>query len=98
MTEQELMAEIRSAVYERGLIAYHTRDSRGSWSNGFPDLIIAGPGGVIFREVKSMRGRLTESQWTWGHRLLKAGANYDIWRPPCWPEAINDELDRLAKV
>lgn len=98
MTENELMENIRQLVNLSHLVAYHTRDSRGSWSPGFPDLIIAGPGGVIFREVKSHQGRLAKSQWDWGNRLLEAGADWGVWRPGDWPENITEQLNQLAKI
>ena len=56
MSERELDKHIRKLCADLALSRYHTLDSRGS-SAGFPDLVIAGPSGVIFAECKSMPGR-----------------------------------------
>jgi hypothetical protein len=98
MTEAEFMESIRGLVALCQLRAFHARDSRGSWGTGFPDLVIVGPGGAIFREVKTGRGRLTGRQWDWGHALLGAGLDWAVWRPEDWPERIHEQLRRLAKV
>ena len=52
MSEDELDDVIREACRVRGLLAYHTHDSRRS-APGFPDWVIIGPGGGIFRECKA---------------------------------------------
>lgn len=80
MTERELDKQVRRLADDLGLIRYHTLDSRGS-SAGFPDWVIAGPGGVIFAESKSMNGKLRPEQAEWRDRLLEAGATWYLWRP-----------------
>jgi hypothetical protein len=80
MTEKELGRHIRKLARDLGLLAYHTADSRGS-SAGYPDWTIAGPGGVLFAELKSARGTLRPEQVEWRDRLLDAGARWHLWRP-----------------
>jgi hypothetical protein len=80
MTEKELDKNIRRLCADLGLHRYHVLDSRGS-SAGFPDLVIAGPGGVIFAELKSARGTLRPEQTEWRDILLDAGARWHLWRP-----------------
>jgi hypothetical protein len=64
---------------------------------GFPDLVIAGPGGVAFRELKSDRGRLSADQKLWQGALLDAGADHWVWRPTDWVDGlVNEELRMLA--
>ncbi len=91
MTEKELQAAIRDACAYAGLLCYHTYDSRRS-PEGFPDVVAVGPYGVIFRELKSERGRLTQHQQLWIERLTAAGADADVWRPADWPECVLGEL------
>lgn len=81
MTETELMEKIRSACKDLGLLAFHDYDSRRSWGPGFPDLVVAGPRGVIFRECKDMRNQLSPDQRKWRHMLAVGSADYGLWRP-----------------
>jgi hypothetical protein len=55
-------------------------------NRGFTDLMIVGPGGVIFRELKTEAGmrpgaRLRPDQTTWRYRLTAAGQDWAIWTP-----------------
>lgn len=81
MTEAELMEHVRLLCKELGLLAFHDHDSRRSWGPGFPDLVIAGPGGLIFREVKNAVNSLSPEQRRWGSVLSQAGADWAPWRP-----------------
>ena len=56
------MEHVRRLCSDLGLRAFHAADSRRSWGPGYPDLTIAGPGGVLFRELKTARGYLTRPQ------------------------------------
>lgn len=51
---------------------------------GFPDLVLARNGVVLFRELKSDKGKASEDQLAW---LLAVGG--EIWRPSDW--------DRIAR-
>ncbi len=91
MTERQLLDAVREACRWAGLLAYHTFNSRRS-EPGFPDLVIVGPAGVIFRELKAERGRLTADQRTWLDQLTEAGADAAVWRPDSWPDRVLSEL------
>lgn len=94
--ESAFLADVLSAVASRPtLFAYHSFDSRLD-TGGFPDLVIAGPGGVIFRELKIPRGSLSPTQTDWKYALLAAGADYDVWLPSHLPGLISRTLDKLA--
>lgn len=80
MTEAALLAHVRSLAVDLRLSIYHTHDSRRS-EPGFPDLVIVGPGGVLWRELKTERGRLTVPQKAWLARLRAAGQDAEVWRP-----------------
>jgi hypothetical protein len=65
---------------------HHETDSRRS-KKGFPDLLIAGPGGVLFVELKSAKGKTTAEQEEWLDKLDQAGATVYVWRPADFEDA-----------
>lgn len=75
-----LDARIRRLCEDLGLLRYHTFDSRRS-TKGFPDLVICGPRGVLFRELKSQRGKVTAEQRAWLCALIDTGQDAGVWRP-----------------
>jgi hypothetical protein len=82
MSEDDLERAIRRIIADLpALGAFHARDSRRSAGPGYPDWTIAGPGGVIWRELKTMRGRLTREQDDWLCLLTDAGGDAGVWRP-----------------
>jgi hypothetical protein len=95
MTERQLLDAVRDACRWSGLLTYHAFDSRRS-ERGFPDVVVVGPHGVLWRELKSDRGRLTPDQVLWLDRLNAAGANAAVWRPCDWPDRILAELARVG--
>jgi hypothetical protein len=95
MTEAQLLAVVRDACKWSGLLVYHTFDSRRS-ERGFPDTVVCGPRGVLYRELKSERGRLTADQQTWLDRLTQAGVDASVWRPDDWPSRVFAELHGIG--
>lgn len=91
MTEAELLSTVRDACRWGGLLTFHAFDSRRS-EPGFPDLVIVGSDGLLFRELKTDRGRLTRAQQTWLDTLYRTGADATVWRPVDWPTRILTEL------
>lgn len=81
MSEDTLMEEIRKACFNLRLMAYHVPDSRRAWSPGFPDLVIAGPGGTLLRESKDRDNSLKPEQRRWGSYLERSGIDWAVWRP-----------------
>lgn len=80
MTEAELSDHVRNACDALKLRSYHTYDSRKS-SSGFPDWAIVGRSGLIFRELKTEKGRLSVDQVLWLEDLARTGHDADVWRP-----------------
>ena len=80
MTEAELLSSVRKVAKDLGLRAYHTHDSRRS-EPGFPDLVIVGPEGILYRELKTQKGRVRPEQTAWITDLIRAGQNAGLWRP-----------------
>jgi hypothetical protein len=80
MSENELERAVRRILRDLPqILAYHTRDSRRS-PEGFPDWCLVGRG-VMFRELKTARGKLTAAQQTWLMQLKAAHADMAVWRP-----------------
>ena len=105
VTEAGLLQEVHALCGEFGLLVHHCRDSRACDGNkGLPDLIIAGPGGVIFAELKSEDGERSADQDLWAWTLTRAcdggsvRMDYQLWRPTDLTSGlIRAELERIAK-
>ncbi len=94
MTERELQNLIRETCQWHGLLFFHPFDSRRS-EPGWPDVVIVGPQGALFRELKGPRGRVTPAQQTWLDAMTTAGLNAGVWRPADWPDRVLAELERV---
>jgi len=94
MTEAQFQQKVTDLCDWLGLKWHHETDSRKS-KKGFPDLVIAGPGGVLFAELKSQKGRVSAAQRGWLSTLGDAGANCYLWRPSDWPD-VEARLRQLA--
>ena len=80
MTERELEHGVRALLADLpSLRWYHTFNSRRSPS-GFPDLVIVG-NRVIYRELKTAKGKVTDAQAEWLHALVLAEQDACVWRP-----------------
>lgn len=95
MTEAQLQRAVLELAGWLRLRAYHTHDSRRS-QRGFPDIVCVGPHGLIWAELKSASGTLTDDQWSWQYALLTAGQRAYVWRPCDWPEPIETQLRSIA--
>lgn len=83
------------------ILPAHTED--GGWitavagdGKGFPDLLILGSEGVLYRELKTTKGRCTPEQSAWLAALDGAGENGGIWTPVDWFDGtIRKELEAI---
>lgn len=98
LTEEQLLGLVIQLCSKMGLLWKHDPDSRQVRSvRGFPDLVIAGPRGVIFRELKPASGQTSAHQDLWIWTLCKSGASCEVWRPDDWHSGrIRETLERLA--
>ena len=107
MTEDDLLRNVLHLAKLLGLRTAHFRPAKvgDRWvtavqgdGKGFPDLVIVGPKGVLFRELKSAKGRLTREQSAWAAALIRAGGNWGEWLPKHWGAdggRIREELEAL---
>ena len=97
MTEAEFQAMIIEACRLHGVEVFHPAISLRS-EPGYPDLTLVGATGVMFRELKTEKGRLSEHQRYWIAILSQAGADVGVWRPSQWPGEILEQIKMLGKV
>ena len=95
-SESDFQSQVRALCRFYGLTVYHTHNSQRS-DPGFPDLVIVGASGVLFRELKTEVGRLRPMQKFWISVLQSAGQDADVWRPSDL-ERIKLELKALGRV
>ena len=97
MTEADLQRAVIDLIRWLGLHYFHDNDSRRNRA-GWPDLAIAGPGGLILRELKTDAGRLRPEQMDWISILTLGGADVAVWRPvDLTTGRIQNELKQLTK-
>lgn len=77
-----LQAILVSYLSQLDLAGHHVRDSRrGGGMPGWPDWVIIGPGGILYRELKAEHGIVEPDQRRMGALISRAGGDWDVWRP-----------------
>jgi len=82
-TERAFQNEVVRYARMMGWRLYHTHDSRRSEA-GFPDLVLVRRPRLVWAELKSERGRLTDDQRAWIEELRACGQEVHVWRPSNW--------------
>lgn len=97
MTEAEFTTKVIKECHRLGLLVFHSVDTRRDIGKGFPDLVIAGPSGHLFVELKVPGGRMRPEQTDWAWKL-RAGAPwcYEVWTPEELEWAIPFTLKEMA--
>lgn len=72
---------LRTAHFRPAQTAQGWRTPVQGDGKGFPDLVLVGRGGVLYRELKSAAGALSAEQDAWLFDLSMAGQNTGVWRP-----------------
>lgn len=81
MTHGEVVAEILGRAAQRGVLGHYCPDSRRcEGDRGLPDVLLVGPFGAAWVEVKTGAAQLKPAQTTWKHMLLAAGQRYEVMR------------------
>ena len=92
-------ADFQTMVVDRARwLGWRVHHDRGDYRSciggdpGFPDLVLAREGQVIFAELKSARGKITQQQTEWLTDLSGTTAHsgttvsVHVWRPADWPQ------------
>lgn len=87
VTEEVFLGRVRRYALDHAWTFYHTRDSRRS-AAGFPDCVLAQPGRLLFAELKSTTGKLTQDQAVWLELLRHTipGVEVYLWTPHDWQD------------
>jgi hypothetical protein len=108
MTEAELEIEVVDLCEQLRLLWHHcTSSTRCRGRRGLPDMVIVGPRGHLFRELKGADGETTSDQDLWGwslNRSARPGEHIDAtislwsgWWPGDWHNGrIRKELEAIA--
>jgi hypothetical protein len=95
VTEAQLLARVTFTLDELDLLWHHCPDSRRCQGRrGLPDLIIAGPRGVLFAELKDNGGETSANQDRWLLTLHGGSVPYAVWRPADWESGLIEAMLR----
>ena len=98
VTEDSFKQAVIEYAQLRGWLVHHARPAmnrKGAWAtwqdgdNGFPDLVLARDGVVIFAELKREKAKPTEAQMEWIEAL---GPLACVWYPSMW-----DAIERVLR-
>ena len=97
MTHDELVARIGALADQSGVLWCYLPDStRLRGHRGAPDMLLAGPRGVIHAEVKTGTA-LEADQAAWREMLTVAGAACPVWQPVhLWDGTVNRAIAGIA--
>lgn len=100
MSEDDLEDGVRALIRDLRLKAFHAwKKHAQKASKGFPDWVIAGPGGHIFRELKKMGEKPEPDQEAWLALLAFGGADAGVWYPiHLLDGTISRELTAIART
>ena len=96
ISEAAFHSQVIEIARLRGWLVHAERPARrqsGHWSTpiqgdaGFPDLVMARGGRLVFAELKSARGRVSPEQQEWLDALRLVVQVY-IWRPLDWDRIV----------
>lgn len=92
MTEKQLQAAIVKTARLLGWRVYHTYDSRRS-EPGFPDLSMVKGDRLVFAELKTEKGKVSDAQAEWLDALWQTSETY-VWRPAQW---LDGTVERVLR-
>ena len=87
ITEAEFERQVKQLAATFGFSYYHTWRSIHSPA-GYPDCCLAKPGRLVFAELKSDKGKVSEKQQEWLDDLEATGAETYVWRPSQFDEVV----------
>lgn len=94
MNHAELQAHVIASCGARRLHVHHCPMLASS--PGFPDLVIIGRSGVLWRELKVPPDTLTGAQRALGYALEASGQDWATWIPEDWESGrVAGELEQI---
>jgi hypothetical protein len=89
MNEGHLLRAVVDLAHLHGCLVHHQRPARTAtgWRSaiqgdpGWPDVVIAGPRGLLVRELKTGSARASLDQVAWLSILVRGGVDVAVWRP-----------------
>lgn len=103
MSESELQSAIIGLAHLLGWRVAHFRSANTAqgWmtpvaadGKGFPDLVLARGGRLVFAELKAERGRMSKEQDAWLDALRLTGATVAVFTPRDW---LNGTVDAVLR-
>lgn len=89
MNHAELQANVFLTARRLGLHVHHC-GMLGS-QRGFPDLVVIGRGGILFRELKVPPDATSHDQRLLGYTIQASGGDWAVWRPEDWASGLIDK-------
>jgi len=97
-SEREFQREVIKIAKSLGWYAYHALPGQGRnkhltlfiGKRGFPDLVLCRPPRLLFVELKSETGKLSNDQQEWLEALCACGVEVHVWRP--------SDLERVTTI
>jgi len=86
-SESQFERQVKQLAALFGYAYYHTWRSIHS-PDGYPDCCLAKPGRLVFIELKSEKGKVSDKQQEWLDTLEAAGAEAYVFRPSQFDELV----------
>ena len=101
MSELTLEREIIRLAERYGWYVYSVRRSdlaqpNGTTHRGYPDLTLLHDGMIVFAELKTRKGKLSEHQERWINRLRGTFTSVHVWRPQDWLDGTIEKVIRAT--
>lgn len=96
LSEAQFQEQVLALCRMLGVKYYHSHYSQHS-VEGFPDLMLCGRNGTVYRELKTETGTVSPEQLRWMAAINEAGGDASVWRPSDWPERITADLRALGR-
>jgi hypothetical protein len=95
--ESEQLHQVAEWAQRYGVLWHHCGNTRLCVGDpGLPDVVMAGPGGLLFGECKSNAMSVTPDQRTWQWMLRATGrTDVGVWLPSSFREGIVETQIRL---
>ncbi len=86
--EKEWQKRVEGVLRQYGWLVFHTLHSKGS-TPGYPDICAVKGERLLYAELKTEKGRLSEAQNEWMDALARVPcAEVYIWRPSQFDEVL----------